>query len=328
MSLPALRALHERFPHAEINVLARPWVAELYAGESSVTRVIPYTAASGFHDLSAKWKAARALRRERFDLIVLFQNAFEAAAVSRLAGAQRIIGYDRDGRGWLLSTAVPVPRRGEIPEHERFYYLELLRRSGLIEKLPESEAIRLEGAERASEAGRARFAALGIHRPVIGVSPGAAYGTAKQWLPERFAEAASTLASRLQADVCLFGTKTERSLCEQVARMFPNVNVHNFAGQTSLGDFIELAAACHVFLTNDSGSMHIVSALGVPSVTVFGSTNPVTTGPTGPSALIVREPPPCSPCLLRECPIDHRCMTAIQPARVVEAAERAIALKN
>jgi heptosyltransferase-2 len=321
MSLPAIRAVHARFPAAELVVLARPWVADLYARETGISHVIPYDAASGFHDLSAKLRVARALRREKFDCAILLQNAFEAAAIAWLAGIPRRIGYARDGRGMLLTDAILVPTAGEIPRHERFYYLELLRRAGLIEHIPPSDAIRLEGADAARASGDERFAQLKIMAPVIGVSPGAAYGTAKRWLPERFAEAAVETARAQGGSVAFFGSAGERELCQTVAQMVAQAGVagHNLAGATTLKEFIELAA-CRVFLTNDSGAMHIASALGVPTVAVFGATDDSTTGPTGALARVVREPVECSPCLLRECPIDHRCMTRVPAARVAEVA--------
>src|SRR5579864_5588520 len=218
MSLPAIRAVRIRFPEAEIAVLARPWVAGLYARETAIQRVIPYAAAPGFQGWSGKMRAALALRREKFDCAILLQNAFEAAAVAWLASIPRRIGYDRDGRRFLLTDPVPVPRPGEIPRHERFYYLEMLRRAGLIVELPESKAIRLEGAEAAARDGARRLAERDIALPVIGVSPGAAYGTAKQWLPERFAEAALEVARAQGGSVVLFGSAGERDLCETVAQ--------------------------------------------------------------------------------------------------------------
>jgi heptosyltransferase II len=319
MSLPAVRAVAVRYPDAMISVLARPWVADLYARETAISRVIPYTARPGRQDLAAKWKMARALRAEGFDCAILLQNAFEAAAVARLAGIARIVGYKRDGRGFLLSDSIPVPKPGEIPRHERFYYLELLRRAGVIDSIGNDEPIRLENAPQAAEAGRALFAAHGIRGAVIGVSPGAAYGNAKRWLPERFAEAAAELGGT----VALFGSASERELCEQIAVTI-GPDAHNFAGETTLRQFIDMTAACRIFLTNDSGAMHIASALAVPTVTVFGATDETTTGPTGDLARVVREPVECSPCLLRECPIDHRCMTRVPAARVVAAARELV----
>lgn len=315
MSLPALRALHERFPAAEISILAKPWVADLYGREPFCARVIPYTV----NGIASKWRAARALREENFDCAILLQNAFEAAAVAFAARIPERIGYARDGRTPFLTRAVRVPRHGEIPRHERFYYLELLHRAGILDAMPECDAIRLESAPAARQAGLARFQALGMGRSIVGVSPGAAYGSAKQWLPDRFASAASRVARDLGARIAIFGSSSERELCDAVMQAC-TAEARNFAGETSLAEFIDLAAACRVYLTNDSGAMHIASALGVPTVTVFGATDETGTGPTGPLARIVREPVECSPCLKRECPIDHRCMTRVEAERVAQVA--------
>ena len=315
MSLPALRALRQRFPQAHISILAKPWVADLYRRENVCNELIPYTALTSFE----KYTVARELRQHRFDTAILLQNAFEAAAIACLAGIPERIGYARDGRGLLLTRAIPVPRTGEIPRHESFYYLELLRRAGIMDGLPANEAIRLKGAPAARAAGLEHFRKQGLGEIVVGVSPGAAYGTAKRWLPERFAESANRVASEFGAAVAIFGSKDERELCESIARVITGP-VKNFAGETTLAEFIDLAAACRVYLTNDSGAMHIASALGVPTVAIFGATDDQTTGPTGPLAKVVREPVECSPCLKRECPIDHRCMTRVTAARVAETA--------
>jgi heptosyltransferase II len=317
MSLPALRTLRERFPNAEICILAKPWVAGLYHREPFCDRMIPYEPKT----LGEKWAAGRALAKEKFDCAILLQNAFEAALVAFAAGIPERIGYSRDGRGFLLTKAVAVPRPGEIPPHERFYYLELLTRAGVLDKRPESDCIRLECAPLAREAGRGRFHEMGLGETVIGMSPGAAYGTAKRWIPEHFAEAATRVAQQIGASVAIFGSKDERELCGQIgATIQAPGRVHNFAGETSLAEYIDLAAACHVYLTNDSGGMHMASALGVPTVAIFGATNDVTTGPTGPLARVVREKVECSPCMKRECPIDHRCMTRVSAEKVAGVA--------
>jgi heptosyltransferase-2 len=315
MSLPALRALRETSPGAHIAILAKPWVADLYRREPFCDELIPYTART----LAEKWNAAKLLRPRQFDCAVLLQNAFEAAALAYLAHIPERIGYARDGRSSLLTRAIAVPSRDEIPRHERFYYLELLRRAGILDRLPENHSIRLDGSAAARQAGLERFRALGLGDTVVGVSPGAAYGTAKRWLPERFAQAASQVALERGASVAIFGSKEERELCESVTSAV-TVPVRNFAGETSLSEFIELAAACCVYLTNDSGAMHIASALGVPTVAVFGATDDTTTGPTGAWSRVVREPVECSPCLKRECPIDHRCMTRVDSSRVAQTA--------
>jgi heptosyltransferase-2 len=300
-------------------VVARPGLADLYARESGVDAVIPYPKPTG---LLERLAFAKKLRAERFDCAILFQNAFDAALMAWLARIPVRIGYHRDGRGWLLTRAIAVPRPGEIPRHERFYYLELLRRAGLIERLPAVDAISLGGLDPAREAGARRLREMGIAGPAIGISPGAAYGNAKRWPPERFAEAGAQVASALRATILIFGAPAERPLCEAVAAPLAasGAAVRNLAGETSLAQFIELAAACRVFLTNDSGGMHIASALGVPTIAIFGATDAEATGPAGPLARVVREPVECAPCLLRECPIDHRCMTRVPAARVAQAA--------
>jgi heptosyltransferase-2 len=309
MCLPALRVIRERFPKAHIAVLAKPWVADLYKRENFADEVIHYD--------GSRWAAARNLRPRKFDCAILLQNAFEAALIVWLARIPVRIGYNRDGRRLLLTRAVAVPKPDEIPRHQRFYYLELLRRAGIVDSLPQNDAIRLD-AIRLDAGGRKPA------RRMIGVSPGAAYGTAKQWLPERFAEAAARLAEARGAEVALFGSSSERELCEQVAKLLNGHRVTNYAGKTTLGEFIDLASQCELFLTNDSGAMHIASALGVPTVAIFGATDDVATGPTGPLARVVRESVDCSPCLLRECPIDHRCMTRVSAERVAVEALKLI----
>jgi len=162
MSLPAIRAIRQVFPRAHIAIAARPWVADLYARETSIDRIIPYTGPS-------RAFAAR-LREERFDGAILLQNAFDAALIVWLARIPERIGYNRDARGLLLTRAIPVPEPGDIPRHERFYYLELLRRAGLIERFPPTDTIRLEGVGAARESGACHLAALGMAAPVIGIS--------------------------------------------------------------------------------------------------------------------------------------------------------------
>src|SRR6185369_12364280 len=232
------------------------------------------------------------------------------------------IGYNRDGRGLLLTSPIRVPEKGEIPRHERFYYLELLRRAGLIERFPPTPFIQLAGIDAARDAGSAHLSALGAAGPVMGISPGAAYGNAKRWLPERFAEVARRFQSQAHT-VLIFGSKSEIPLCDLVmdALQGSGLETFNLAGKTSLREFIDLASTCRLFLTNDSGAMHVASALSVPTVAVFGATDDTTTGPTGPLARVVREHAECSPCLLRECPIDHRCMTAVTADRVASVAQ-------
>jgi heptosyltransferase-2 len=330
MSVPALQALREHNSQARISILARPWVAGLYGREAFCDEVIPYEAPRGWQGLLEKRKVAAELRARKFDCALLLQNAFEAAALVRWAGIPIRIGYDRDARGWLLTHPIPVPGTGETPRHQRFYYLELLKRAKLISGYDRDSTIRLGGSTGAAKSGRALLRSSGASGPVVGVSPGAAYGGAKRWLPGRFAEAASALARERGAQVAVFGSKEEAGICAAVAEEIKRAGIacHNFAGATKLDEFVEMAAACELFLTNDSGAMHVASALGVPTVVVFGATDDQATGPTGAWSRVVRHTVECSPCLLRECPIDHRCMTGVMASQVVEAANGLVVIKG
>jgi heptosyltransferase-2 len=320
MSIPALEAVRKRFPAAHITILARPWVSDVYRGTPFCDAIELYTPKPGMKDWTAKLALARSLETKRFDTALILPNSFDAALICRLARIPTRIGFSRDARGILLTHPIARPKHGEIPVHERFYYLELLRRAGWIDKLPEDGApIHLPTKPRP-------FTDLGIEaeRPVIGLSPGAAFGSAKRWLPERFAESALELARHWNAAVVIFGSKDERPVAEQVERnlrgLDRSVVVRNLAGATNLREFMERIAACQFFLSNDNGAMHLAAAIGIPTLAVFGSTDHITTGPTGPSTRIVREAVECSPCLKRECPIDHRCMTRVTVSSVVQQA--------
>jgi heptosyltransferase-2 len=327
MSIPALQALREKFPLARISILARPWVAGLYGREPFCDELIPYEAPKGWRGMAGKWKIAQDLRRRHFDCAILLQNAFESAALVRAAGIPVRIGYDRDGRGWLLTHPIPAPMPGEIPKHQRFYYLELLKRAQILERYEENGYIRLNGAPAAAQAGRQCLETFSLGGPVIGVAPGAAYGGAKRWLPDRFGDAAAQLARERGASVLIFGSKEEWPICNDVHQYLQAAGRQsmNFAGKTSLGELIEMVAACELLLTNDSGPMHIASALGIPTVAIFGATDDEATGPTGTWSRVVRETVECSPCLLRECPIDHRCMLRVSAERVTREASELLA---
>jgi heptosyltransferase-2 len=327
MSLPALAAIRARFPGAHITVLARSWVAGLYAREPFADEIIVDTSAPPRRGaLLQAWRdrtrLAAELRERQFDCALLLPNAFDAALVAALARIPERIGYARDGRSPLLTRAIDGPRTGEIPVYEPYYYLELLRRAGWLDALPAQLTVELRCADGARQAGLTRFAERGVTGAIVGVSPGAAFGSAKRWLPVRFAAAAVSVANALNATVALHGSPAERELCAGIAAAIERqgLTVLNFAGATTLEEFIELAAASTVFLTNDSGAMHVASALNVPTVAVFGATNDLTTGPGGRWSRVVREAVECAPCQLRECPIDHRCMTRVTDEAVSKLA--------
>jgi heptosyltransferase-2 len=318
MSLPAIRAIRANYRTSEIALLAKRSVADLYARESCVDKLIIYD--------GKRLTTARALRKHKFHMGILLPNSFDSALIMRLAGIPQIVGYATDMRKPLLSHAIPTPRwKGAV--HERFYYLELLQEARLVDGYHHGDMpIILECAEQAAAEGCRIFGEQQVNLPVIGVSPGAAYGSAKCWLPERFAESSAKIAAQIGATIVLFGAHGDLQDCQAVESALKDysVPVVNLAGKTSLRQFIDLAAACSLFLTNDSGSMHVASALGVPTVAIFGATNPATTGPAGPIKTVVQQKVSCSPCFKRECPIDHRCMMKVTAGRVFEAASKLV----
>lgn len=254
---------------------------------------------------------------------MLFQNAFQAAWLAWRAGVAQRIGYARDGRSWLLTHALPVPEPGEAPAHESYYYLELLRRAGWLERLPEVKRIRLtvstQARERAEEM-LERAGVPGAPRVVrVAMAPGAAYGSAKCWPVERYAALADRLIAEFGADVILFGSVAEREVTGKIAAAMKRPAVQ-LAGETGIADLPALFASCDLFIGNDSGAMHVAAAVGLPVVAVFGPTDPEGTAPMTPQRTVVQQRVECSPCFLRHCPIDHRCMTRVEVDAVYTAA--------
>lgn len=326
MSIPALREIRRSHAGWRITVLALPWVAGLYEGEGFCDEVLTYSRDGDHSGIRGREKLARDLRTRRFDRAILLQNAFDAAWLAWRARVPERIGYDSDARGLLLTDRVPVPSSGEIPKHQRFYYLELLRRARLIERMPGDTAARFDRIDELRRNGAAQWERRGMSPgPWVGVSPGAAFGTAKRWPAERFASAAADLARELGTGIAVFGSRAEASLAAEVAAHVGKRSVC-LAGQTSLAEYLELASTCQLYLTNDSGSMHVASALGVPTVAVFGATDADATGPAAPWARIVRCHVECSPCMLRECPIEgHPCMAGVEAEMVVTEARSLLA---
>ena len=326
MSIPALREIRRSHPGWRITVLALPWVAGLYEGESFCDEVLIYQREGRHRGLCGRERLARDLRTRRFQRAILLQNAFDAAWLAWRAGVPERIGYDRDGRGWLLTDRVAVPATGDIPQHQRFYYLELLRRARLIQRMPDNTAARFGRIDELRQKGAAQWERRGMPGGSwIGVSPGAAFGSAKRWPAERFAAAAADLAAELGAGIAVFGSAAEAPLAEEVARRAGTPSVC-LAGQTSLAEYLQLASTCRLYLTNDSGSMHVAAALGVPTVAVFGATDEDATGPAAPWARIIRRYVECAPCMLRECPIaGHPCMDGVEIGMVVKESRALLA---
>lgn len=323
MSLPALEALQARFPEAEIVPVAKPWVSSVYEHYPGSRRHIVYDSEGEHRGPSGFAKFIRQLREEQFDAAILFQNAFHAAWMTWRARIPNRIGYARDSRAPFLTDAVEAPPPAAY-RHQSFYYLHLLFRSGIIARpeppRPLTDAwLRISSKERGWAA--EYLESLGLQGPrfLLALIPGAAYGPAKRWPADRFAELADRLITSLNADVLIFGSPAEKPLAEQVAQEMSHTPVI-LAGETTLAQSMSLLEQCRLVVTNDSGSMHVAAALALPVTAVFGSTDWRATGPLGPYARVIQHSVPCSPCGLRVCPIDFRCMEGVTVDRAYRAA--------
>jgi heptosyltransferase II len=320
LALPAIRAVRQKFPGAHIAIVARPYVAEIYRDQAICDELIPYDPKGAHRSRKARGELVSELRAKKFHVALLLQNAFDAAWLAWRAKIPQRIGYARDGRRLLLTKAIPVPKPNEIPSHEKFYYLELLHRAGWIDQLPNDdhitlivpEARRAKAAETLSEAGARP------HAIRIALGAGASYGSAKCWPPELFAEWANSFQAETGGDVILFGTSAEAPVSNAIIASMKRKPI-DLTGKTAIGDLPALLSQCHLFLGNDSGAMHVAAAVGLPVVAIFGPTDPFGTAPVTPRFTIVQEKPYCSPCFLRRCPTDHRCMKNITPEMVSAA---------
>jgi len=319
MATPALSALGRRFPSADIALLARPTIAALFEAHPGIDRRILYERPGRHDGLGGLVRLTRALRRERFDLAVLFQNAFEAALIAVAAGIPKRIGYARDGRRFLLTESY---LGASAPHHQRAAYLHLMTLCG-ADGADASPRLWVRPEERAEAARIAGWSEMGTG---VCINPGAAYGPAKQWASERFAAVADGLVRRFGIRVVIVGSAAEREIAEAVRRAMTAPAVV-LAGQTTVRQMMGLLACCRLLVTNDSGPMHVAAALGTPVVAIFGPTDPTATSPAGAPCVIVQQPVDCAPCTYRVCPRFsdvHRCMTGISVTAVLAAAESAL----
>jgi heptosyltransferase-2 len=312
MTTPAMSALRSTFFSAEIVVAAKPLVAELFRHHPYCDRVLVFDKNRQHRGMIGLLRFSWELRREWFDLAVLFQNAMEAAVVALAAGIPRRAGYRTDGRGLLLTHPVAVGRAEQALHHTQ-YYLRMLDRLGI------------RGGDgrlllRTSEEEKAWAAATLGKDPWIAINPGATYGSAKRWFPERFAAVADQLAARLAGRIVLTGGPAEADIGREIGQVMQTGPL-DLIGKTSVRQLMAVLERCRLLITNDSGPMHVAAALGVPLVAIFGPTDHATTSALADSARIVRHPVDCAPCLLRHCPADNRCMAAVSVEDVVRAAE-------
>lgn len=311
MATPALGAIRKTFPEAHITIVANPLVGELFTYHPDCDQVIRFDKHSIHRRIGGFWRFCRSLRSEHFDLAFLLQNAFEAAAMAVLAGIPRRAGYRTDGRGGLLNAGVPaVDKKHGL--HHVDYYLQMLRHLGIV---GEDRRLRLALTHAEQDWAVRR---LGPGKWVA-VNPGASYGAAKRWIPERFAAVADGLAAEFGVRVVLTGGPGEIEIGSDIERSMKTVPL-NLIGQTSVRELMAVLSHCRLMVTNDSGPMHVAAAFDVPIVAVFGPTDHTTTSPLSDNCRIVRSEVDCAPCMLRECPIDHRCMTGVTADMVLAAA--------
>ena len=316
---PSLMALRKAFPYAPITVLTNLWVLPLLVNHPAVDRTMIIDKGRGL--LSSVGELARVisrLRDERFDLAVLFQNAFEAAVLAAIGGVKYRIGYNTDGRGFLLTHTV-VRNDRILKVHQAEYYLGLIEAMGW--RADEREpSLFLDDSDIESSSQMLSSYGIADNHVIVGFNPGATYGSAKRWPEERFAIIGDWAAERWNAKVLLFGSSRERGIGLRISQRMHH-NPINLCGLTTLGQAKALIKRCNFFLTNDSGLMHIAAAFHVPLVAIFGPTDHVATGPLSENAAIVRHEFDCSPCLKETCPLDHRCMLSIEPDEVWDAME-------
>ena len=329
MTVPALRQLRRLLPVAHITLATRPWAKELFADADFLDDLLIY-------DRRGPWSVVKQTaewRRGNFDLAVLFPNAFEAALIPALARVPYRFGYATDGRTKLLTNPLPVPE-WRSSKHEVFYYLNIVAEiertlvgaEHVIDRVPDA-ALHIPEAHQSEALALLRANGLRDGRAVVAICPGSINSRAKRWPAERYAAVADSLINELDAEVLLVGSSDELEVSLEVSRQMRTRPIL-MTGKTSLSQLAAILSLVDLLVTNDTGPAHIASALGRPTLVIFGPTNPLTTRPFSSVAEIVRHPPDCAPCMLRDCPIDHRCMTAISPQDIFERARLLLGRKT
>jgi len=316
LALPALNAIKKNFPESEIRVAAEEWVEDLFALGGMFPDTVSLPKQKGVHSFA---DSVRKIRDGRFDLGILLTNSFSSALVFAMARIPRRWGYDKDGRGILLTKRVPVQPQ-PYRSHQVHYYLDLLAGLGL-ESDPKEYSLAVNRQEIAETEAWLGSLNVRIEKPLVMINPGGYYGSAKRWPAEKFADLASLIQDSYPAQIMVIGSAEEKSLAEDIAsRMETSPLV--LTGQTSLPRLAALICFADLFVTNDSGPMHLANFLNVPVVALFGPTEPARTGPFREPSAVIHKGAPCWPCSYRECPFDHRCMMDITPQEVFQSCQR------
>lgn len=315
MTTPAIAGIRQTFPDARISLLVKPYVAGVFAGNPHIDEILLYEGDGRHAGLSGLLRLARELRHAQFDLAILLQNAFEAALLTFLARIPRRVGYNTQGRSLLLTTAV-LRDHSMKAQHHVEYYQALVKRAGWVEaKAQPALYLSSEVEERA--AALLRGEGVQSEESLVAFNAGSTYGSAKRWPADRYAAVADHLIDRLGVKILLTGAHGDGAVARAIQSLARRPErLIDLTGRTDIQLLGAVLKRCAVFVTNDTGAMHIGAAVGVPLVAIFGPTDPTTTSPVGRHVLL-RHPVACSPCLLRECPIDHRCMTGISVEQVI-----------
>ncbi len=321
MSLPALRAIRRSWPDAHLAVLIKKELASFFDGASWLDEVIPYSVGRGLSGFMDRRRIVAEIRRRKFDLGVLFPNSFESALWIAMAGIKRRAGFVADARGALLTLKASPPPES-LERHQVNYWLSMLRETGVTSGTEDGDfAIKLDvhvpNRERMLKwlaANRRR-----VESPIFAIAPAAAYGPAKEWPAARYAALIDLIAQRDDAEVCLVGAPSERAKCDEVVAMSKSGAIVA-AGATNIGELIALLSLCDGFIGNDSGCAHIAGALELPTVVIFGSTNPDRTRPLGSKTRVIYHKLECSPCLARTCRFGHyNCLNQVNPPELLDA---------
>jgi heptosyltransferase-2 len=319
MATPALAALRGAHPDAEIVAEGRPYLAGLVRGLPSLDAFLP--------DVHRTRARTRRLRAERFDWAVLLPDSVRSALAPFLARVPVRAGYARDPlRRVLLTHALAPPReagrRAPISMVER--YLRITRALGCVDASPRTTLV-VDAAAGEAVAKRLAEAGLAPQQRTLVVTPGASFGSSKLWPPGHFASACDQIARSHGLAVVFAPGPGEEALAQEVSRTMQERAVVLAAPPTTLAELVALIAGAALQLGNDTGPRHIAVALGVPAVVLIGPTDPRHTAHQLERQRVLREAVACSPCGLKACPIDQRCMTRIAPERVAAAAAELLA---
>jgi heptosyltransferase-2 len=323
LSTPALHLLRRSFPSASITALARKWVAPALEANHDVDRIIIMEEKESYFEL------ARKIMADKFDTGILFPNSFSSALLFWLARIPKRVGYSTDCRSLLLTQFISRPSDFK-KEHQVLYYLQLIEKYLSATKNSNQRSNQktvkliwnITEEEKAQANELLQKANISSQKKLVGINPGAAHGPAKRWFPERFAEVGNKLIEKYDVEIVIFGSPDERKIATSITKMMRFKSL-NFAGETNLRISAALISRCALFITNDTGAMHIAAALGTPIVAIFGPTDPERTAPWGNGHVIVQKKIRCSPCMRKKClERHHKCMKEVGTQEVLKAIEQ------